>query len=83
MAKAATPNEPVEAAGPAVAAVAVEPVGWPVWEYTGPAGRIYTNVPVTPEPGDRVTWPGPPAEDGCWVPTTEPENRKPDNWRDI
>jgi hypothetical protein len=57
--------------------------GWPVWEYTGPAGRIYTNVPVTPEPGDRVTWPVPPAEDGCWAPTTEPENRKPDNWRDI
>jgi hypothetical protein len=54
---------------------------WGNWRYTGPTGRVYTAVPVTPEPGDVVTYCGPPAEDGCWEPTDATATRRPDNWR--
>lgn len=52
---------------------------WGRWRYSGPPGRIYTIVPVTPEPGDVVeTW-GP--IDACWTPTDDAPTRRPDNWR--
>jgi len=52
---------------------------WGRWRYTGPPGRVYTIVPVTPQPGDVVeTW-GP--LDGCWEPTDAEPTRMPDNWR--
>lgn len=54
---------------------------WGNWRYIGPAGRVYMNVPVTPEPGDVICWPAIPAEDGAWEPTDEPITRQPDNWR--
>lgn len=55
--------------------------GWGNWHYIGPAGRIYTNIPVTVSPGDIVTWPEIPAPDGAWFPTDDPPNRHPDNWQ--
>jgi hypothetical protein len=54
---------------------------WGNWRYTGPPGRMYTAVPVTPEPGDIVTHCGAPAADGCWEPSDAEATRRPDNWR--
>jgi hypothetical protein len=54
---------------------------WGNWRYTGPPGRVYPTVPVTPEPGDVLAHLGPPSGDGCWESTDAKPNRMPDNWR--
>lgn len=52
------------------------------WRYVGHIPeRIYANIPVTVRVGDVITWPEMPADDGCWIATTDPETRKPDNYR--
>lgn len=56
---------------------------WPHWRYTGPAGRVYTALPVTPEPGNVVAWPQAPSTDGCWDQVNEPVTRLPDNHPDV
>lgn len=53
---------------------------WARWRYDGPTGRIYTNIPVTPDPGDVIAWCDDPGGDGAWTLTADPVSRRPDNW---
>lgn len=79
------PASPVETQPPDTAqaqATPEPPAEWGNWRYTGPPDRVYTNIPVTPAPGDVVTWLGPPATDGCWEPTSDEATRLPDNHPD-
>ncbi len=55
---------------------------WFNWQYNGPDGRIYSNIPVTVTNGAIIHWhTNPGLGDGCWTTTTNPPNTKPDNWR--
>lgn len=65
-------EEPTESEAP------LEPSSW---RYVGDVPRTYTNVPVTIDPGDVITWTGLPAGDGNWEPANEPATRLPDNHR--
>lgn len=59
-----------------------EPVPpWLNYLYTGPDGRIYTNIPLTATNGAVITWHSLPATDGAWTATDEPANTFPDNHR--
>jgi hypothetical protein len=83
-ADAVMPEPSAEPSAPEVEAVVPEVDAgpdWGNWRYLGPAGRIYTNVPVTPEPGDVITCLGIPAGDGAWEQTDADVTRQPDNWR--
>jgi hypothetical protein len=68
-----------DAALPAPETPAAAP--WGRWRYDGPPGRAYVNVPVTPQPGDVITWPDPPATDGSWTATEQDATCRPDNHR--
>ncbi len=70
-AEAANPTATVDEAPPAAPSVR--------WRYTGPPGRIYTNVPLTCHGGEVIAWPTSPADDGAWEPTTDPVTALADN----
>ena len=79
---AATPGDAADTTTPegtfASGAVATtEP--WGNWLYTGPDGRIYTDIPWTSTAGGVLTWHTCPATDGAWTSTDEPVNTWPDN----
>lgn len=84
MPKPASRPDPVAEAPDAAASIpeaAARPVaGGTRWRYRGPRGRIYTHIPVTPQPGDVIAWPEIPAGDGAWEPTGDDVTRMPDNW---
>jgi len=78
----AAPDKAVPLAQESPAAADEAPaLAWGRWVYTGPPGRIYADIPVTPDPGDVIAWHSPPAADGCWTETDLPESRMPDNHR--
>lgn len=89
---AALPNEaitPAPAVEPAEPGPEAEPEPeqpqtgppWQNWLYTGPDGRIYTNIPLTATIGAIITWHSIPATDGAWQPTDAPATVMPDNHR--
>jgi hypothetical protein len=50
-----------------------------VWRYVGPDIRVFSDIPVTVRPGDRLQWPGYPgigweAADDGEEPTVVPDN---------
>ena len=65
MPRAATPPPPPDAT---------------TWRYTGTITRVYTNIPVTINPGDTIAWPNAPTDDGNWEPAEDTTpTRQPDN----
>lgn len=79
MSKNSAPAPAPEPAEPAAAVDTPAESVWGNWLYTGPSGRIYTNIPLHAEPGNVVTCFGAPGVD--WAATTDEPNVRPDNWR--
>lgn len=52
---------------------------WGNWRYVGEHVLTYAAIPVTVEPGDVITHPHLPADDGRWEPTDAEVTRHRDN----
>ena len=50
-----------------------------LYRYTGPSGRVFPAVPVTPEPGDVVDWRDLSPDPLCWEPAPKAKAVRPND----
>lgn len=75
----AAPTPPDESTSRPVASASVDADEWGNWRYVGEHVLTYAAIPVTVEPGDVITHPHLPADDGRWEPTDAEVTRHRDN----